>query len=78
MTEPFIVFDEASLITSRMERFAIRHARQQRAKGGWWNWYANRGRIAIHITGDAWRVNSRAVERMTRSELRRVSWRRAH
>ncbi|MFL6728080.1 MAG: hypothetical protein ACJ8FS_16435 [Sphingomicrobium sp.] len=60
----FVVFDEAADITPRQWRAAGRYARRQRAKGwGWFNWYVNRGRLSLDPS---------------KSELRRVSWRRAH
>lgn len=69
-----IVFDEASDIPEQMWRAGVRFAEQEkcraaklerrrRAEGGWFNWYANRGRLSLNPT---------------KSELRRVSWRRAH
>jgi hypothetical protein len=58
-----IIFDEAADLTPRIVRFGLAHYRKQRAQGGWFNWYANRGRLSLNPS---------------KSELRRVSWRRAH
>lgn len=56
--------DELDKLTPKQWRAASRLARQRRAKGfGWFNWYANRGRLSLDPS---------------KSELRRVSWRRAH
>jgi hypothetical protein len=58
-----LIFDEATDITPKMMRTLLRHNRQQRAKDGWPNWYINHGRLSPNPS---------------KSELRRVSWRRAH
>lgn len=59
--------EERGRIANKAFRRGVRDAdrmkRQQRAQGGWFNWYVNRGRLSLTATD---------------SELRRVSWRRAH
>lgn len=59
----FVAIDELSNLTEKQWRVASRLARQRRAKKGWFNWHVNRGRLSLNPT---------------KSELRRVSWRRAH
>lgn len=60
---PQVWFDEADSLTPKEMHAALRYYRKVRAKGGWFNWHVNRGRLALPPTD---------------SELRRVSWRRAH
>ena len=43
-----VVIDEAAEITPKQMRFLVRHARAQRAKGGWFNWYVERGRLPLN------------------------------
>jgi hypothetical protein len=57
-----IVYDEASNLTPRMVRVALKHHRRQRATGlGWINWHINRGRLPLSPS---------------KKELRALSWRR--
>lgn len=66
----FMVIDDydtsVGLMAIREKRRLLRHGAQQerkaRAKQGWWNWYVNRRRLSFTAS---------------KSELRRVSWRRA-
>ena len=45
-----------------------REERKLRAKGGWFNWYVNRGRMSLEDASDP------ALKRAARQ----ASWRRAH
>lgn len=55
--------DKLEALPQREQRRISREARLRRAKDGWFNWYANRGRIGLSPA---------------KKELRQVSWRRAH
>jgi hypothetical protein len=57
--------------TARNRARAYRRARSQQ---GWWNWYANRGRISISFM----KKDLPLAKTLTKGEFRRVSWRRAH
>lgn len=63
MKHNLIVYDEYCGDYTHIERRIMKFHRKERAMFGWHNWYSNRGRISLNAT---------------KSELRRLSWRRAH